>query len=423
MKLKYTLSFDQYTRINESLVSEAADENVRAIQAALKAKGGEYASLLGTTGPNGNGVDGIYGPSTKAAIIKFQADNGIKQTGFVGPLTAPKLGVQPMTSARRSAGQAKAIKQPTDKDFSNPKSPWYDPLTDPKLTQSPVGQQQKTNTTPALAPLDLTPKPQTATMDTFEPIANQQAMLKQRMESLLKEIRPDLAKANQTNQVKISEPEFKVATEHGSWLSKFVKGSMKALPLHIRAMIYYLGGRKAPMQEDELTPEEQRYLYDVALKYGKRGFDYPVWKSIGAAGMPTAITAQGIQNETAKLKQAGTAKPASLVSPNLAGQFMYTLGAISPGGIVKSGNTITIKDNYDMNVVEGKQTKEDVFKGIGQAFKLWTAGEATLYSLFRKTISLREIFGYKGYPIQFTLNAPAGQPQQIATNPPKKTAE
>jgi len=194
---------------------------------------------------------------------------------------------------------------------------------------------------------------------------------------------------------------------------------MKALPLHIRAMIYYLGGRKAPMQSDELTPEEQKYLYEVALKYGKKGFDYPVWKSIGAAGMPTAITSQGIQAEAAKLKQAGTAQLASLVSPNLAGQFMYTLGAISPGGIVKSGNTITVKDNYDMNVVEGGQTREDVFKGIGQAFKLWTAGEASLYSLFRKTIALRELFGYKGYPIQFVLNAPAPAP----TTPVQKTAE
>lgn len=388
MKLKYTLSFDQHTRINESLVSEAADENVRAIQAALKAKGGEYASLLGTTGPNGDGVDGIYGPSTKAAIAKFQADNGIKQTGFVGPLTAPKLGVQPMASAKRPA--AKPAAQPTQAQYK---------------------------------PLDLTPKPQVAVADTFEPYANQQSMLKQKAEALMKEIRPELTKANQTNQVKVTEPEFQAVSEHGSWLSKFVKGSMKTLPLHIRAMIYYLGGRKAPMESDELTPEEQKYLYDVATKYGKKGFDYPVWKSIGAAGMPTAITSQGIQNETAKLKQAGTAQPANLVSPNLAGQFMYTLGAVSPGGIVKSGNTITVNDNYDMNVVEGNQTREDVFKGIGQAFKLWTAGEATLYSLFRKTISLRELFGYKGYPIRFVLNAPTGQPQQLATNPPKKTAE
>jgi hypothetical protein len=44
MKLKYTLSFDQHNRINEGLVSEAADETVRAVQAALKTKGGEYTA-------------------------------------------------------------------------------------------------------------------------------------------------------------------------------------------------------------------------------------------------------------------------------------------------------------------------------------------------------------------------------------------
>lgn len=420
MKLKYMLSFDQHNKLNEGLISEAADEKVRAVQAALKAKGGEYASLLGTTGPNGDGVDGVYGANTKAAIKKFQADNGIQQTGFAGPLTSKALGVQPMSNQKTKVTTTKA---PDD----------YDPLNDPQLArikppnqtpQVPAGKpaaKTTSSTQPASAipPLDFSPKPQVAIADTFEPYANQQAMLKQRTEALMKEIRPELTKVNQTNQVKVTEPEFRAATEHGSWLSKFVKGSMKALPLHIRAMIYYLGGRKAPMQSDELTPEEQKYLYEVALKYGKKGFDYPVWKSIGAAGMPTAITSQGIQAEAAKLKQAGTAQLASLVSPNLAGQFMYTLGAISPGGIVKSGNTITVKDNYDMNVVEGGQTREDVFKGIGQAFKLWTAGEASLYSLFRKTIALRELFGYKGYPIQFVLNAPAPAP----TTPVQKTAE
>jgi hypothetical protein len=320
-----------------------------------------------------------------------------------------------MSSAKRQAA-SKTIKPPTDKDLSNPKSPWYDPLNDPKLTNQSTAPKA-TGNQPVAKPLDLTPKPQVASMDQVEPYANKMAIEKQRIESIMKEIRPDLAKANQTNSVKITEPEVSAATEHGSWFSKFIKGSMKTLPLHIRAMIYYLGGRKTPMHSDELTPEEQKYLYDVATKYGQKGFDYPMWKSIGAAGLPTAITTQGIQNETAKLKQAPAGQP--ITAPNLAGQFMYTLGAISPGGIKKTGNAITVHDNYDMNVVEGDQTKADVFKGIAQAFKLWTAGEATLYSLIRKTISLRELLGYKGYPIDFVLNAPAQNP----VTPVQKIAE
>jgi len=46
-----------------------------------------------------NGADGVLGPNTKKAIMKFQKDNGIKQTGNVGPITAKALGVQPLTSA------------------------------------------------------------------------------------------------------------------------------------------------------------------------------------------------------------------------------------------------------------------------------------------------------------------------------------
>jgi peptidoglycan hydrolase-like protein with peptidoglycan-binding domain len=46
-----------------------------------------------------NGADGVMGPDTKRAIIKFQKDNGIKQTGNVGPVTAKALGVQPLTKA------------------------------------------------------------------------------------------------------------------------------------------------------------------------------------------------------------------------------------------------------------------------------------------------------------------------------------
>jgi peptidoglycan hydrolase-like protein with peptidoglycan-binding domain len=46
------------------------------------------------------GADGILGPKTKNAIIKYQRDNGIKQTGIVGPITAKSLGVQSLTSRK-----------------------------------------------------------------------------------------------------------------------------------------------------------------------------------------------------------------------------------------------------------------------------------------------------------------------------------
>jgi len=147
MRLKYTLSFNQHNIINESLVFEAANETIRAIQAALKAKGSEYANMLGTSGPNKDGVDGVYGTNTKNAIKKFQAANGIAQTGFVGKLTAPKLGVSPMSSTPQTKTVA------------------------PKTPTAP--------TAPKLPQLDLTPKHQTSSTDTVDPYARRQDTLGQ----------------------------------------------------------------------------------------------------------------------------------------------------------------------------------------------------------------------------------------------------
>ena len=64
---------------------------VELVQLALIKKG--YSVGL-------RGADGILGPKTKNAIIKYQKDNGIKQTGIVGPITAKSLGVQSLTSKK-----------------------------------------------------------------------------------------------------------------------------------------------------------------------------------------------------------------------------------------------------------------------------------------------------------------------------------
>ena len=46
------------------------------------------------------GADGVMGPNTKNAILKYQKDNGLKQTGIIGPITAKSLGVQPLTQTK-----------------------------------------------------------------------------------------------------------------------------------------------------------------------------------------------------------------------------------------------------------------------------------------------------------------------------------
>lgn len=57
-------------------------EAVRKLQQALVDKGYSVGS---------SGVDGDFGKDTHAAVIKFQADNGLEQDGIVGPLTQAKL--------------------------------------------------------------------------------------------------------------------------------------------------------------------------------------------------------------------------------------------------------------------------------------------------------------------------------------------
>lgn len=69
-------------------------QNMIAIQQKLKSLGYD----LGTYGPNKDGVDGNYGRRTLAAIKNFQTKNGVKSTGWVGTVTAPLLGVDPMDS-------------------------------------------------------------------------------------------------------------------------------------------------------------------------------------------------------------------------------------------------------------------------------------------------------------------------------------
>lgn len=85
---------DVNTEINSFNQNATIDqvENMKAIQRKLK----ELKYNLGTFGPNKDGVDGRYGNLTLQAIKDFQGKNGIKRTGWVGSVTAPLLGVEPM---------------------------------------------------------------------------------------------------------------------------------------------------------------------------------------------------------------------------------------------------------------------------------------------------------------------------------------
>jgi hypothetical protein len=186
------------------------------------------------------------------------------------------------------------------------------------------------------------------------------------------------------------------------------------LPLHLRALYYYLIGTTETKNESMLKSGEKTYLWDVATKYGlKNGFKYDMWRTLGAQNLPTAITPEGIKSETERLKN--NPQAASLSNPGLAGEFMYTLGEISKGGVKKiDDNKIEIIDNYDFNAFN--LPKDEVLKQFSDTLSMFWKGESSLYSVIRKLVALKETGGYTGYPIRYTIQKPAGAQSVVSTS-------
>lgn len=69
---------------------------VRTIQGALIARAADHgaSARLGASGPDRDGVDGVFGPKTRAAVVEAQRAAGFtarEQDGIVGPQTWPML--------------------------------------------------------------------------------------------------------------------------------------------------------------------------------------------------------------------------------------------------------------------------------------------------------------------------------------------
>jgi len=69
--------------LSTSNVTQAADENVRKAQ-----------QMLSDLGYQPGPVDGMFGPSTRKAIEKYQIDNNLPNTGEIDKATAKSLGVE-----------------------------------------------------------------------------------------------------------------------------------------------------------------------------------------------------------------------------------------------------------------------------------------------------------------------------------------
>lgn len=87
--------------VSKVLLEQSNKENIISIQRELIKRGYD----VGRTG-----ADGVYGSNTKNAVMKFQKDNGIKQTGFVGNITSKALGVNSMSN--NSTSSSKSLNEP-----------------------------------------------------------------------------------------------------------------------------------------------------------------------------------------------------------------------------------------------------------------------------------------------------------------------
>jgi peptidoglycan hydrolase-like protein with peptidoglycan-binding domain len=332
---------------------------VEAIQQALVDAGYDI-------GPTG--VDGIFGRNTRNAVIKYQKANGVKQTGNVGPVTAGKLGVQALTSGK-----------PTTPPVTT-KKPTTTPVTTKKPTTTPVTTKKPTTTTKT--PIKYSD---------FKNLKYQDNLPKSDYLGKGGEFERGLYGG------KSREEYFKMK----EFITKFPPAKKSSLPLHVRALMDYLAGRETPFTAADLTREEQNFLKNVATPNAKKGLTYPLWKEIGAGNLPTSMTVSGSQKEKEKLKSKGG--EGSLVKPELAGQFMYTLGEISPPNIKVDPNkkTVTVYDRYDFNT-KGK-TKGDLLKSFTDQVGSWWKGDSTFYSVVRNAVAFKESGGYKGFPVNITV--------------------
>jgi hypothetical protein len=333
------------------------NDDTRKIQQALKLKGYK----LGATGPNGDGVDGDFGPATQRAVKDFQSRMKLSPTGVVDQQTRNYL----------FAG------------FAN--SQFLSTLPGATTLQKSTGAKTTANKTSSAK--------QSKTAGTSN------------LKDLLKTVddKPTsdyLGKGGQFERQLYGGSKEDYLKMRGT-LAKIPPAKKSSLPLHIRALIDYLNGRETPFTAADLTSDEQKFLKSVAIPNAKKGLTYPLWKDIGAGNLPTAMTLAGSQKEKDKLS--GKGGQGSLFKPELAGQFMYTLGEISPPNIKVEPNkeTVTVYDRYDFNT-QGK-TKEDLMKSFSDQLSSFWKGDSTFYSVVRNAVAFKESGGYKGYPVKITV--------------------
>jgi len=70
----------------------STDASAQGTVSLLQKKLQDAGENVGTFCPNHNGIDGIFGPVTHAALISYQGKHGLGADGIVGALTWEALG-------------------------------------------------------------------------------------------------------------------------------------------------------------------------------------------------------------------------------------------------------------------------------------------------------------------------------------------
>ena len=202
------------------------------------------------------------------------------------------------------------------------------------------------------------------------------------------------------DSTKVGNGREKKITDIKKVLNDLGPAKKSSLPLHLRAVWDYMLGRTDPFTSADLTREEQKYLKQVVISNPKKGLNYGVWKANGAGNLPTAMST-GSSAESERLKKSGGS--GSLLNPELGGQYMYFLGDVAPSNVKTSPDkkTVVVNDNYDMN--NTKLPKDEILKDFAKQVGRFALGDASLYSVIRRTAGLRELTGYKGYPVNLTV--------------------
>lgn len=76
---------------NKGRINEAFSQTVYDVQKKLKPK---YGNILGKSGKNFDGVDGLFGTKTSTAIKKYQEDNDLTATGKIDSETLNHMGIK-----------------------------------------------------------------------------------------------------------------------------------------------------------------------------------------------------------------------------------------------------------------------------------------------------------------------------------------